>query len=221
MGERLVGFDRETVVAVDGDLARWDVQRERVTTGELAHVFDERTRGRYEPVGEELLQRRVIDRSWYLGVVQQAVQLAGEGEDPARGVVEERLFPEAVARQEHPPAPPVDDREREHAVELGRQVAAPFLIAVSQDFGVGVDRPEAMAEAFKVPPQLLMVVDLAVERHADLAILVPHRLAAAGKVEDGQASMRQMDRKLGVEVITDAVGTTVGQRIRHSLEVAT
>ena len=55
---------------------------------------------------------------------------------------------------------------------------------------VGV-RAELMAAGFKVPPQLDIVEDLAIEHDPDRAGLVGDRLPASGEIDDAQARVSQ------------------------------
>src|SRR5688500_12871705 len=63
---------------------------------------------------------------------------------------------------------------------------------MDQHLGVG-GAAEAVAAALELAPQLVMVVDLAVADHPELAALVAHRLAAVERIDDGEAARRNPD----------------------------
>src|SRR3954470_11241925 len=118
-------------------------------------------------------------------------QLARESKKIALVYVVKRLLAEAVAGEKQPPPRFVVDGEGEHAVEALRETFTPFLVAVDQDFRVGVIAVENVAPRLEFAPQLGVVVDLAVEDHADATVFIPHRLSAALNVEDSKAAMAE------------------------------
>ena len=63
-----------------------------------------------------------------------------------------------------------------------------------------------------------MVVDLAIEDDGDGSILVPHRLVAAGDIQDRQPAMTQVYTALRVDVVAGAVGPPMDQRSGHPLK---
>ena len=66
---------------------------------------------------------------------------------------------------------------------------------MDQYLGVGVVGGEAVALAFELLAQAVVVVDFAVEDEPHLAVLVAHRLSAAAQVHDGQAAEGQADSR--------------------------
>src|SRR5262249_10914898 len=145
-------------------------------------------------------------------------QLARE-RDPARhpGPVQ-RLLAETIACEMQLPCPTIDDGEREHAVQALRQPLTPRLIAVHEHFGIGVAGAEYMTELKELPAQLDVVVNLAVEDYPDRSILVPHRLTAAGDVDDGEAPVAEMYAKLIVDPSPFSVRPAMGKLLGHALE---
>ena len=70
---------------------------------------------------------------------------------------------------------------------------APFLVAVNDHFGVRA-RPEVVPALLELGPQLLEVVDFAVEDDPDRLVGIGHRLVAAGEIDDRQPPETQADR---------------------------
>jgi hypothetical protein len=107
--------------------------------------------------------------------------------EPALGpCVIERLDPEAVARSEQQVPPPVVDHEREHPVQPRQELTA-ALVQPQYHLGVGVVGRKPHAVALQLGPQLGRIEDLAVEREHERAVVVGHRLRAAGQVDDREA----------------------------------
>jgi hypothetical protein len=76
-------------------------------------------------------------------------------------------------------------------------------------------RPKNMTELNEFLAQLGVVVYLSVKDHSDCSILVPHRLMAAGNVNDGQAPMAEMDPKLLINPKAFSVRPAMGEPLRH------
>ena len=109
-------------------------------------------------------------------------------------------------------APLIGDREREHAVEALDAGVAVLLVGVDDGFGVGLGA-ERWPRASQVAAQLAVVVDLAVEDDPDRAVLVGHRLLAAGAVDDGQAPVAERHpRRVKVAA---AVGAAMVEPVGH------
>ena len=109
--------------------------------------------------------------------------------------VVERLFAEAVARAEEPPVRAVVDDEGPHAVQPLDEAVAPLAVAVEQHLGVGVVGDEFAAARLQLRAEFGVVVDLAVEDDAELAVARPHRLRAAGEIDDREAAMAEEDAR--------------------------
>jgi hypothetical protein len=147
------------------------------------------------------------------GVLDDGLDLGGEAQAAAdRGVVE-RFDADAVAGQPESAAVEVPDREGEHALESLDAVGAPFLVAVHDDFGVGV-AAEHVAPAQQFLADGLEVVDLAVEDDLDVAVLVGHGLAAVfGEVDDAQSAVAEGD--MVVAVVAVLIRAAVPDGIGH------
>src|SRR5260370_5420532 len=64
-----------------------------------------------------------------------------------------------------------------------------------------------------------MIVNLTVEDDADAAVRVPHRLHAAGKIDDREPGMTKMNSRLLVGEHPVAVRTAMHQGGRHRCQV--
>ena len=103
----------------------------------------------------------------------------------------QRLDPEPVAREHAAPRRVLDEAEREHADEPVEQPLAPLLPALQQHLGVA-GGAEAHPRALELRPQLLVVVDDAVEDDRQAELVVDHRLRAAlGEVDDREPAMHE------------------------------
>ena len=81
-----------------------------------------------------------------------------------------------------------------------------------EHLGVAV-RPEAMARAFQLLAQLLVVVDLAVLHDVARAVLVGDRLVAGLEIDDREAPCGESDS--AVDVLPEAVGPAVAEGGAH------
>src|SRR2546430_17035064 len=106
------------------------------------------------------------------------------------GVIE-RFLSESVSSQKQRAAAPIVYGEGEHAVQPVREALAPFGKSVHQHFGVGVVGPETIPLRLKLPAQLEVIVDFAVEHDADAAVRVKHRLMAAFNRDDRETPVPQ------------------------------
>ena len=105
--------------------------------------------------------------------------------------VVERLFGEAVAGQEEAVLAAVIDREAPHALEPVDAGRAVCQVGLEQDLRVGGGR-ETDASLLEFPPQLDVVVDLAVEDQR--AVADGERLVGARvEIDDAQPGVEQSD----------------------------
>ena len=128
----------------------------------------------------------------------------------------EGFLAETIAGQKERPGHPVMDREGEHPVETLQQPLAPFPVPVEQDFGVGMIRLEGMTQRLQTVAQFPVIVDLPVEDNGETAVRRRHRLGAAGKVDDREATVPEVDSP--VVEISLGIGPAVGERPGHPAE---
>src|SRR5262249_15120776 len=158
---------------------------------QFVNAFERGARRGYVAVAQICVNRRRIDFARNALVGQQPLQLRGEEKMVAELRVEERLFTDAVSRQEESPPPPVPNSEGEHSAQLGQTIDTPLLVGADDRFRIRA-RAEAVAQALKLSAETLEVVDLAVEGDPYVAARVRHRLAARfGKVDDRKAAVPQ------------------------------
>ena len=83
------------------------------------------------------------------------------------------------------------------------------LPGVDDDLGVATGA-EHVAQRLQFGAQLAEVVDLAVEHHDDVAVLVDHRLLAGGEVDDRQAAVAEADAGLDVQLALVGAAVVLG-----------
>ena len=151
-------------------------------------------------VSQVLIERRRVELSATADprVLEQGLELRGEHELAIRPRIEQRLLADPIAGQEQESPPLVPDREGEHAAKPP-QASRPILLeGMDDDLGVAPGG-EPVSVCLQLGAQLEEIVDLAVERHPDRAVLVAHRLPAAGQVDDAEPALAEGDVALDVE----------------------
>ena len=125
---------------------------------------------------------------------EQRLDLGGEQQQVPGASVIQRLDAQPVSRQQQPLALRIPQAEGEHPVQLAQQlggVAAGLLVAMDEHLRVGVGA-EAVALRQQWLAQAEVVVQLAVVREPDRAVLVAERLPALFReVDDGEPAVRQ------------------------------
>ena len=136
----------------------------------------------------------------------------------------ERLDAERIAGQQEPARLVVPEREREHSAQHPDRVGPPEREQAQHDRGVAA-RLERLAGLLEVAPQILEVVDLAVEDDRPVVATgaVSHRLIARRRqVDDREATVAQhAPDAVGVRAAlpdTRAIRTTMRERIGHPLQ---
>ena len=173
------------------------------------------------------------------GHLENRLDLRREDEPVVVQQVVERLLADSVAGHPERLATLVPQGEDEHAAEALDGFLAPLFPGVHDHFGVGPG-PEAMALGLQLGDQRLEVVDLAVERDPDRAVLVREGLLARRQVDDreppmaepdvpgsavdvatqgrvaGDVALRPRARRHAVEEVALLVGTSVRERACHA-----
>ena len=171
-------------------------------------------------MGEVFFQRERVDVSRATRVLEQRGEFAGEAEGVAFMKIIERLFAEAVAAAEEASAFAIVDDEGPHAVEALDEIVAPLAVGVEQDFGVGMVGRELAAEPHEFGAEFGVVVDFAIEGDAEFSIARPHRLRAAGDVDDREAAMAEENARVFLGPMAFGVGAAVADGVGHPAEDA-
>ena len=136
----------------------------------------------------------------------------------------ERLDAERIAGQQEPARVVVPEREGEHPAQHPHRVRRPEREQAQHDRGVA-GRLECLAGLLEVAPQILEVVDFAVEDDRPIVATgaVGHRLVACGRqVDDRETTVPQHApdavRVRGALPDTRAIRTTMRERIGHPLQ---
>jgi hypothetical protein len=194
--------------------------QERVRRRQLVDAGEDTVRGRHVLVAQILGETACIDVARAGRMLQERLELGTKEQlTPGVGPVE-RLLAHAVARQEECLALRVPDREREHAVQFRDAVRTVLFPEMHDGFGIGAG-PEGVAAALEVGPQILEVVDLAIEDDPHGAVFVRHRLVAAGEVDDRQAPEAEAEAGAAAAVLdvhAGIIGSPVLQDVRHAAE---
>jgi hypothetical protein len=77
---------------------------------------------------------------------------------------------------------------------------------MNEDLGVRVAGAKDVTELHEFVTELDVVVDLTIEDDPDRSILIPHRLMAAGNINDRQAPVTEMHAKLFINPKAFSVG---------------
>jgi hypothetical protein len=194
LGQAGVPGERRLPVHV---VARRPVRFDRADRGrrQLAHPGQDRPRRRHHRVERHVvLERHPVDRRVHLAGRQQRRQRRRETQPPRRLGQVHRLDAEPVAGQDDASGSVLDQREREHPEEVRHAVGAPAVVRLDDHLGVrGGEEP--VAGRRESGPQLLVVVDAAVEDQGEPQLLVGHRLPARlGQVDDLQTAVAERDR---------------------------
>src|SRR5205085_775399 len=91
-----------------------------------------------------------------------------------------------VADEQDLPAPRVPDCEGEHAAQAVDAARPEVFVQVNDRFRIA-RRPQRMPALLEVAPQLLVVVDFAVENDPDGSVFVRDRLVAVIEIDDAEA----------------------------------
>src|SRR6185295_17894666 len=182
-------------------------------SGQLEDVAEEGQRCRDVRESQKLVEGGEVEVTRDIRVPEQRLDLGREQKAAVRGRVIERLLAKAIARREERPARLVPERKREHAVEAGDTVGAELLIEMNDRLGVRA-RSESMPLRGQRGAVILMVVDLAVERHPDGAVLVRHRLPPGlTEIDDTEAAVREDDARVGALIQAEVVGAAVHHHV--------
>jgi len=91
-------------------------------------------------------------------------------------------------------------------------VRAPLLVTVDDHFRIGTGA-ELMPLRLQLRPQLLVIVNFAIENDPDLLLRIRHRLMTARKIDDRQ--LPETQAKIIIKEIALVIGAPVHDGARH------
>ena len=149
------------------------------------------------------------------GPGQKGFNFRGKNKTSSNPGIIERLLAGPVPGTEQAPLCLVPEGKRKHPTQPLQATFTPTAISFNQDFGVG-PRVEPCASRYQFIPQLLEIVDLAVEGDHKTAVAGDERLVGfRGEVEYGQAPMSQAHPSVIGEPETGVVRPPVRQAVSH------
>ena len=106
---------------------------------------------------------------------ENRANLRSESETSIGNSVVDKLDSHGITRHNQSPSPNIPNGETKHAIETVKNVSVPLLVAVDDNFRVTV-RQKPVATFLQLFPQLLVIVDLAIENYAHRILRIEHRL---------------------------------------------
>src|SRR5438128_2453790 len=106
---------------------------------------------------------------------QDGLNLRAEEKCLSVPVIVEGFDTETIASRKQTPVSPVPDCEGEHTAQILHAISPVLLIQVDNGFGVALCAI-AVTATFEIPPQLLVVVNLAVEDNPGILVFVRNGL---------------------------------------------
>jgi hypothetical protein len=172
--------------------------------------------GRRVSIAEEEIEGDRIDVDGFLGSLKNGPHLGPEIEPIACDAVVDQLDSEWIASEQQSFFVDIPDRQPEHSVKPVENLIAPLLVSMNDDFGIGL-RAEDVSVGLEYCPQLLEVVDLAVEYDPYGFCLIRHGLVSAAKIDDREPPEAEAQRTGKIEPFI--VRPAMGQRSRHPLDI--
>ena len=160
--------------------------------------------------GRQQAHRLGVDAS-----LDQRLGLRREVPAPPVPRIVERLDPDGIARGEEAATLLIVEHEGEHAVEQPNAVVAVVLVEVGDDLRVG--RGQQLVIGNEVRGDRLVVVDLAVADHVNVARLVAQRLLPTFEIDDAQSVDADPAEPIE-ELVPGAVFTAVDRAREHRFQ---
>ena len=155
--------------------------------------------------------------AWYSGIREDRLDLGREHDTVSVRVPVERLLPEPISREHQLALIAIPDGDREHAAQVVNEVHALVFVEVDEHLGIRLGA-KTVSSRQQAVTQLPIVVDFAVERDPDPAVLVRERLLSGRQTDDAEAAVTETD--LWLDVTAFLVRSTVGEECLHRLESA-
>ncbi|HMJ54924.1 MAG TPA: hypothetical protein VK540_22765, partial [Polyangiaceae bacterium] len=121
----------------------------------------------------------------------QCLDLGAEAELTRSPCIKERLLAGAISREKKPSSWIVPDTQRKHPIKARNDAFAPCPVSLDDDFSVGTG-PKGVAARLELAAELMVIVDLAIERDDDLPIVASHGLRPGFRqIQNREAAMTE------------------------------
>src|SRR6185312_4091455 len=205
-------------IALCPRLQRVEVHRDVGRRRHMPDVLERETR-----VGGILLEERVerlhIELSLDQSAGEDRLDLRREHEPVGHARHVQRLDPEPVAPGDQQALRLVVEQEGELSAQMLEAVEPMFLVQIDDDLGIALGL-EAVALRLERAPDPLEIVNFAIRRKDDAAVLADHRLLAGDEVDDGEPRMRDRQPRVFVDEQPAPIRPAVAQRFEHVLKRA-
>ena len=144
--------------------------------------------------------------------LEDRLDLGAEEELPFVEGIEQGLLSDTIPHEKKPFAPFVPEGDREHPLEVTDEIEPVILVEMDDRLRVAVRR-ESVPRSLEGLSEFLEIVDLPVEDHPDVALLVGNRLRPRLQVDHCQPSHGQPYPVAHMEPVF--VGSTVNDDTAH------
>src|SRR5678815_1582220 len=149
---------------------------------------------------------------------EQRRELTRESEGVALMKVIKRLLSETVARAKEPVTRAIVNDERPHAIESLNKCIAPLAVAVQQHFGIGMMCDKLAPALRQFRAQFEVIVNLAIEDDANLAVARPHGLRAATEIDDRESAKPEKNTRVFFAPMSFRIRSAMSDRIGHAAQ---
>jgi len=184
-----VRANREITFLVDADVAG----------GNLGNSLEKRPLAGDVTRGEEIADGLHVHRPPHSGL-EDRLDLGAEEKLPLVEGIVQGLLPDPIPGEKKPSPAFVPERNREHPLEKIDEIGTVILVEMDDRLRVAVRR-ESMTGSLEGLPEILEIVDLPVENHPDVPLLVGNRLGPRLKVDHRQSPHGQSDTVSRMETV--------------------
>ena len=149
-----------------------------------------------------------------MAVAQEGLGFGGEDDAIVSKGIPEGLLAETVTGKEEVAGVGVVDGEGEHALEMVEHGLAVAGVEVEQHLGIA-GRTKRRAVDSELAAEFRVVVDLAIEGDGKRRVGQAHRLARAGRVDDGQSLKADGAAAVRGDKGGGLVRAAVSERVSH------
>src|SRR5271165_2219037 len=184
---------------------------------ELADAFEQRLFAAGVAERQVFGKQLLIEFSADFWMLQQRFDLRSKGEKAAVPEVVEGFDTQTITRAQQSFVLPVPDGEGKHAAETREALVAVLLVGMNDGFSVAMALI-AVSSGFELGTDVGVIEDFAVVGDPQRFVLVGHRLAAGGEVNDAQTTVAEGDFALHIK--PGAIRTAVRDDVRHGTDHA-